>query len=229
MITSVKNGNMTVTMTPSVRDLWNVATTTALLNSICLKPMIAVTCQLLRGNNAMKMQIVKKLSSAMGIRRPAEKIQSIHPALPTSVMITSVKNGNMTVTMTPSVRDLWNVATTTALLNSICLKPMIAVTCQICKKMKELLLNAGLDMTISLMPHQDRPKLISLSVTNFVSHYWFFEGFFLITWAAALLSCYYFFLLPFHQYAKLSSNVLSIVTFTQIMQHCLEEKEGLRI
>ena len=62
--------------------------------------------QPLRGNNAMKMQIVKELSSAMGIRRPAEKIQSIHPALPTSVMITSVKNGNMTVTMTPSVRDL---------------------------------------------------------------------------------------------------------------------------
>ena len=88
--------------------------------------------QLLRGNNAMKMQIVKKLSSAMGIRRPAEKIQSIHPALGASVMITSVKNGNMTVTMTPSVRDLWNVATTTALLNSICLKPMIAVTCQVC-------------------------------------------------------------------------------------------------
>ena len=62
--------------------------------------------QLLRGNNAMKMQIVKKLSSAMGIRRPAEKIQSIHPALGASVMITSVKNGNMTVTMTPTVRDL---------------------------------------------------------------------------------------------------------------------------
>ena len=54
----------------------------------------------------MKMQIVKKLSSAMGIRRPVEKIQSIYPALGASVMITSVKNGNMTVTMTPSVRDL---------------------------------------------------------------------------------------------------------------------------
>ena len=62
--------------------------------------------QPLRGNNAMKMQIVKELSSAMGIRRPAEKIQSIHPALGASVMISSVKNGSMTVTMTPSVRDL---------------------------------------------------------------------------------------------------------------------------
>ena len=133
-----------------------MATTTALLNSICLKHMIAVTCQVmimywpithrkhgrdgtflfhiskkkfssnfslnnkrdinlfqpLRGNNAMKMQIVKKLSSAMGIRRPAEKVHWIrknsilHSALGASVMITSVKNGNMTVTMTPTVRDL---------------------------------------------------------------------------------------------------------------------------
>ena len=52
------------------------------------------------------------VSAAMGIRRPAEKVHWIrknsilHSALGASVMITSVKYGNITVTMTPNVKDL---------------------------------------------------------------------------------------------------------------------------
>ena len=57
----------------------------------------------LRGNNAPKMRIVNQLSSAMGIRRCAEKMQlrcnpvDRHIGMDHSVMINSVKNGKVTV------------------------------------------------------------------------------------------------------------------------------------
>ena len=62
---------------------------------------------LLRGNYAPKIEIVNQLSCVMGIRRCAEQMELNLPTpVDHSVTITSVKNGKVTVILTPIALDL---------------------------------------------------------------------------------------------------------------------------